>query len=302
MKRNDLTQYFIEFSHKMMKNSNMNEDNIISPDNVFQEAITTNRELLAEMMRKGHLEGSTILGAQNIKNLDTLAQNGKSCIVFCEHVSNLDVPSIFIRFKDYNEKSFIDIFDKFIFIAGLKLNQNPFVKMFAEIFSRLVIYPIRTIHNLELDPTKKEELDLSKKINFSATRKLMELKSKNKIFVLFPTGTRYRSWDPSSAKGMKETMAYLSIFENFCCCSISGNNMQVAKHEDMTNEKFEEDVLVLNFGEVTNSKEFIKKISEENKNCSDKNQLRQIQVDEIMKVIESLHKEGDTYRNKFLND
>ena len=51
------TDYFLQSIPKMMMNSQMNENNTISPDNVYQPAIKNNRELLAELMRAGHLPG-----------------------------------------------------------------------------------------------------------------------------------------------------------------------------------------------------------------------------------------------------
>ena len=300
MHRKDRTPEFLASAKKMIENSSMNEDNVISSENVFQPAIKVNRDFLADAMRLGHKEGSTVLGGENIIKLDELAASGKSCIIFSEHVSNLDVPSMYIRFRDHENKKLETIFEKFIFIAGLKLNQNPMVKLYAEMFSRIVIYPIRSILNLADDDNAKAQAELAKKINFSATKQIMDLKKKGHIFILYPAGTRYREWEPDSGKGMKETMAYLSIFDYFCCCSISGNNMLPAEHEDMTKEKFEEDVIVFNVGEIIETKGYMKHVAEKNPAITDKDEMRQAQVDEIMERIKMLHDEGDKYREKYI--
>ena len=278
-----------------MMNSQMNENNTISPDNVYQPAITNNRELLAELMRVGHLPGSDVAGYENILKLEKLADEGKSCIIFSEHVSNMDVPSMFIRFKDHPEKRMESVFEKLIFIAGVKLNQNPVVKLFAEMFTRVVIFPIRGLSKIS-----GEEFDLAKKINLRATKHIMELKNKGNIFVLYPAGTRRRDWDADSMKGMKETMAYLSIFDYFCCCSINGNNMIPQEHEDMTKEAYEEDVIIFSIGEVTKTSDFVKEISEKHTEVKDKDEMRQYQVDEIMNRIEALHTQGKLIREKAL--
>ena len=289
------TPYFLQSIPKMMMNSQMNENNTISPDNVYQPAIKNNRELLAELMRIGHVSGSDVKGYENVLKLEQLASEGKSCIIFSEHVSNMDVPSMFIRFKDHPDKRMESVFEKLIFIAGVKLNQNPVVKLFAEMFTRVVIFPIRGLSKIS-----GEEFDLAKKINLRATKHIMELKNKGNIFVLYPSGTRRRDWDPDSIKGMKETMAYLSIFDYFCCCSINGNNMIPQEHEDMTKEAYEEDVIIFNIGEVTKSSDFIKEISEKHPESKDKDELRQHQVDEIMNRIEILHTNGKIIREKAL--
>lgn len=289
------TAYFLQSIPKMMMNSQMNENNTISPDNVYQPAITNNRELLAELMRVGHLPGSDVAGYENILKLEKLADEGKSCIIFSEHVSNMDVPSMFIRFKDHPDKRMESVFEKLIFIAGVKLNQNPVVKLFAEMFTRVVIFPIRGLSKIS-----GEEFDLAKKINLRATKHIMELKNKGNIFVLYPAGTRRRDWDADSMKGMKETMAYLSIFDYFCCCSINGNNMIPQEHEDMTKEAYEEDVIIFSIGEVTKTSEFVKEISEKHTEVKDKDEMRQYQVDEIMNRIEALHTQGKLIREKAL--
>ncbi len=289
------TDYFLQSIPKMMMNSQMNENNTISPDNVYQPAIKNNRELLAELMRAGHLPGSDVAGYENILKLEKLADEGKSCIIFSEHVSNMDVPSMFIRFKDHPDKRMESVFEKLIFIAGVKLNQNPVVKLFAEMFTRVVIFPIRGLSKIS-----GEEFDLAKKINLRATKHIMELKNKGNIFVLYPAGTRRRDWDADSIKGMKETMAYLSIFDYFCCCSINGNNMIPQEHEDMTKEAYEEDVIIFSIGEVTKTSDFVKEISEKHPNAKDKDEMRQHQVDEIMNRIEMLHTKGKLIREKAL--
>ncbi|HPK57235.1 MAG TPA: hypothetical protein PKU84_12140, partial [Spirochaetota bacterium] len=187
------------------------------------------------------------------------------------------------------------VFEKLIFIAGVKLNQNPVVKLFAEMFTRVVIFPIRGLSKIS-----GEEFDLAKKINLRATKHIMELKNKGNIFVLYPAGTRRRDWDADSMKGMKETMAYLSIFDYFCCCSINGNNMIPQEHEDMTKEAYEEDVIIFSIGEVTKTSEFVKEISEKHTEVKDKDEMRQYQVDEIMNRIEALHTQGKLIREKAL--
>lgn len=301
--KDEFTKLFFDYAKKMMKNSRMYEDTVITLDNFFQPAYKKNRDLLFEIIKMAHLEGSTILGKENIIKLYELVKKGHSCLVLSEHVSNLDVPSMFVRFYDDDNPILKDIFESFIFIAGLKLNENPLVKLYTEMFTRVVIYPVRSIEKLK-NESQKEKIEFAKKLNIAATRKIKELRNKGHIFVLFPAGTRYRPWLPETKKSIKETSSFLKSFEYFCCCSINGNNMPPEEHEDMTRETFKKDVLVLNYGEVKQSKSFINQII----NTLDKNiaenqdKVKEIIGDKVMEEIDNLHNQAEIYRKKFLNN
>ena len=301
-KKWDRTEEFFDQARRMMPLSKMNEDIKITPDNVYQEAFKPNREMLFQIMKLGHLPGSTILGADNIKKLHTFASEGKSCLVLSEHLSNMDVPSLFTRFYDHGDEELKNIFEKFVFIAGAKLNQTPLVKLFTEMFTRVVIYAVRILMKLDFNEENKQEIELAKKINMRSTRKILELRNKGHIFVLYPTGTRYREWDPSSGQGMKETMTYLNSFDYLCCCSINGNNMPPREHEDMTKETFTQDIVTFNFGEVFKTEDFVKTIQAQHAGVSDKDAIRQFQVDAIMEKIKTLHKDAETYRQPLLEE
>ena len=63
------TKEFFDYAKKMMQNSKMNEDTVITPENIYQQAYTKNRPTLLEIMRLGHLPGST-------ENWDNLQKRG----------------------------------------------------------------------------------------------------------------------------------------------------------------------------------------------------------------------------------
>jgi len=299
------TKEFFEYYQKMISGSKMHEDTEITPDNVYQEAHKENRDLLLEIMRKCHLPGSNILGVENLIELNKLAEQGKSCLILSEHTSNLDVPSLFARFYDHENESLKDIFERFIFIAGTKLNALPMVKLFTEMFSRVVVYAFRTLNEIKNDDERKEEVELANRINLKSTRKIGELRNKGFIFFLYASGTRYRPWDPETKKGISAIHSYLNSFDYFCCVSVSGNNMPPEEHEDMTKETICDDVIILNFGEVTDSREYLKKVVESQDvvtaiDCEGKEQIKQFVADTIMDKIDILHKAGDDYRREFI--
>jgi hypothetical protein len=69
------------------------------------------------------------------------------------------------------------------------------------------------------------------------------------------------------------------------------------EHEDMTREQFKKDIIGFNFGEVQDSKEFLKMISEDNafKSISDKEQSKQYIADKITERIDRLNKISAEY-------
>jgi len=294
----DRTVFFFDEARKMMQNSKVHEDLKITPENTYQIAHKANRKTLLEVMRVAHLPGSTILGAENILELNDLAEQGKSCLILSEHVSNLDVPSMYARFYDQADQKLIDAFEKIIFIAGAKLNENPIVKLYTEMFSRIVNIPPSAISKL----TDKEDIEIATKINRTAIRKLVELRKSGHIFLLFPTATRYRPWKPETKKGIKETTSYLSSFDYFCFSSINGNNMPPREHEDMTREPFLQDVITISYSKVQDAKAFVEKHSGNQITCSqdDKEAFKQLIADKVMEEIDILHNEAEKYRKKFL--
>jgi glycerol-3-phosphate O-acyltransferase len=296
MKYEDMTKFFFSQLKDLMENSKMNVDKVVTPENVYQEAYTANRSKFLDIMRNLHYEGSTILGVENLIKMDELAKEGKSILILSEHVSNLDVPSMYLRFYDYPDDRLKDIFEKIIFVAGVKLNQNTIVKLFAEMFTRIVIYPIRSLSKIANDESFQQEVELAKKINIKATRKIAEYRNKDHIFVMFPAGTRYRPWLPETKNGLKETASYINSFDYFCCASINGNNMPPKEHENMVKEQILKDTIVFNYGKINKVKKYIEDFISKNK-FENKDDEKQAIVDSVMKKIDMLHNEAEEYRN-----
>ena len=81
--------------------------------------------------------------------------------------------------------------------------------------------------------------------------------------------------------------------------------MPPEEHEDMTKETICDDVIIFNFGEVTDSREYLKKVVESQdvataNDCEGKEQIKQFVADTIMDKIDTLHKEGDKHRSEFV--
>jgi glycerol-3-phosphate O-acyltransferase len=300
---NNIRDLFFGYFTKMALKSRMHEDTMITPENIYQPAHKANRDIFLEALGHLHLPGSTIIGEENLIKLYELAKQGHSCIILSEHVSNLDVPSMFRRFYDSPNDKLKEIFEKIIFIAGVKLNENSMVKLYTEMFTRIVIFPARSLSEITGKDEHKEEVDLARKINIRATRKIKELRTQGNIFVMYPAGTRYRPWMPETKKGIKETTSYLNSFDYFCCGAINGNNMPPEAHGDMMMEQIVKDVMVYSFSEVKSTKDYINSIASKGSygSVSDKEIMKQAVVDKIMEDIDALHSKAEEYRSQHLN-
>ncbi len=263
------------------------EKDVVTKDRVFQPAVKTNRDMALEMTRFLMMDGSKINGIENIKKLSKLAEEGHSCLLTSEHKSNHDVPNLFRLFHDKYEEN-LEAFEKIIFIAGKKLNEEtPEVKVFAEMFNRLVIVP-KTEH-----PQTEEDKKRAFAINRASQKWMRENKNNNYIFLVFPTGTRTREWLPETRNGIKETYNYLKNFEYFCPLSIIGNTMPAKKGaKSMMEDPFVKDKVIYTFGEVLKTKDFIDEkenmVGQEKKEEID---LKQFVVDQLMELIYSQNKE-----------
>ncbi len=64
-------------------------------------------------------------------------------------------------------------------------------------------------------------------------KELTERKYNGQTILVFPTGTRFRPWEPESKKGVREIFTYLKSFDNILFLGINGNLMKPHKSEDM---------------------------------------------------------------------
>ena len=78
--------------------------------------------------------------------------------------------------------------------------------------------------------------------------------------------------------------------------------MPPAEHEDMTKEDVLDDVIVLNFGEVQETKPYIKGFDIDLRFLSpaEVEAQKQVIADDIMAQIEKLHEEAEVYRQKYV--
>jgi len=269
---------------------------VVTENNVYQEGDPNVLSILDEMVNHLILPGSGLDGMIHLEDLMEKAESGKACLLLVEHYSNFDlsIVSLFTRMAGGRGK---DISDSIIAISGVKLNEdNPVVAAFTGAYTKIVICPSRSIH--ELDPEKdKEEILRSNAINHAAMKSLIRHKYKGNLVLVFPSGTRYRSWDPESKKGVREIDSYIRSFDYMCFVTINGEILHVQK-TDMMNDAVSNDIIRVTVGPVTECKKFRDNIlalaaNEENK--------KQAVADAIMDELEKMHVAAEAERQKLLN-
>jgi len=288
-----ITQVFGEQIKKVIKISKA--PTVITEDNVYQEGDSNVLEVLDGMVDFISLPGSGLDGMNNLEELYKLAESGKSCLLLVEHYSNLDLSilSTFIRNAGGRGEK---IRDSIIAIAGMKLNEdNPAVAAFTGAYSKITICPSRSIQNL--DPEKdKDEINRVNGINRAAMKALIRNKYKGKLVLVFPSGTRYRSWEPDTKKGVREIDSYIRSFDYMCFVSLNGEVLHVQK-TDMMNDMVTKDIIRVTVSPVAGCNEFRDKVLAETKE-EDK---KQAVADAIMNELEKMHISAESERQKLLN-
>jgi len=269
---------------------------VITEDVVYQEGNPDALAIVDEMVEYLILPGSGMDGLENLEELLEKAKTGKSCLLLVEHYSNMDlsIVSLFARKAGGKGK---EIGDSILAIAGMKLNEdNPVVAAFAGAYSRIIIYPSRSIQ--DMDPEKdKDEILRANAINRAAMKAIIRQKYKGNIVLVFPSGTRYRAWDPDSKKGVRDIDSYVRSFDYLCFAAINGEVLHVQR-TDMMNDAVSKDLVRVTISPVLSCDEFRRKALESLSEEADKKQKI---ADQIMIELEKLHIDAEKKREKLLD-
>ncbi len=279
--------------------SELNGDYEIRPNNVFQEGNKQGKEIIGSLVDKIMLPGSRIINNENLKELYERSQNGESCLLLVEHYSNFDYPVIY-RLIENDPLLGKDVANTIIPIQGMKLSSKESVtSAFTQTYSTIVIFPSRTIDTVDTAEKKAEIRKTSTPINHAAMKELTERKYNGQIILVFPTGTRYRPWDPETKKGVREIFTYLKSFDNILFLGINGNLMKPHKSDDMNADvkSIERDLMFLTASPVIKGKEFRKEKVAETPEGEDS---KQYVVNQVMKALEKIHNKTEIIRKKEL--
>lgn len=276
---------------------NSRKQHVVTKDNVYQEGNKKNRDLVNEILQTLMLPGSGLKGHDNIVDLYEKAKAGHSCIILMEHYTNFDLPNLHYLLEQSDDPG-TEISDAIIPIAGFKLNEeDPVVSAFTEAYTRIVIYPSRTIKSITDETELKKETQRSTQINRAALNKIQEVKKKGKIILVFPAGTRYRPWVPNSKKGVKEIDGYLRLFDYMVFIGMNGNILEPNEGDNMIMDVPDRDVVLLTVSPVQTCKEFREK---HRKTAPEGADPKQHVVDQVMKELEDIHNSSEAVHKDLL--
>jgi glycerol-3-phosphate O-acyltransferase len=269
---------------------------VITEDNVYQEGDRNIMVVLDEMVESLLLPGSGLDGMNHFEELLEKAQSGKACLLLVEHYSNMDLSIVSLLARKEGGRGQA-ISDALVAIAGMKLNEdNPVVAAFAGAYDKIVIFPSRSLQEMDAEKDKAE-IARGNAINRAAMKSLIRHKYKGKLVLVFPSGTRYRPWDPDSKKGVREIDSYIRSFDYMCFITLNGELLHVQK-TDMMNDIVSKDIVRVTVSPVVNCSEFRDKVLEKVKEEDDK---KQAVVDGIMNELEKMHTAAEEKRLKLLD-
>ena len=271
----------------------------ITEFNNYQEANPAAKKIADILVHETIPDESEIKNLASLKELyEKVTKEGKSGLILAEHYSNLDLPEILYILEKTGEDWAKDMASRIVAIAGMKLNESgAFVRMYAESFTRVVVYPSRSKDSIQGTEEEKEaEIQRAKKINFAAMRAMDQCKKRGQIILVFPAGTRYRPGKPETKRGLREIDSYLRLFDNMVLLSLNGNCLHINPEtpDDMLSDILEPEKITITASPVIECKSFRKGILESlPEDCADP---KQETVDRVMKVLEEQHEKEEQIR------
>ena len=267
----------------------------IDETEIYEEANPETRKYVSLITTDNVLPESHIINIEYFKEFyDAVVNQGKSGVVMMDHYSNMDLPCFLHLLENCSEPWAKDFAKRIVAIAGMKLNESdPLIRALTESFTRVVIYPTRSLNSVEDQDISEEEKEIerARKINFAAMRAMDGCKKRGQIILVFPSGTRYRPGKPETKRGLREIDSYLRLFDLLLPVSINGNVLRFNPDdpENMTMDLVTPDVVTLTAGKMIECKPFRNKILETVP--ADHPDPKQATVDAVMDILEELHNE-----------
>lgn len=273
----------------------------IDSTNVYQPANLKNKEFIDKLVSDNLDPSSYFKNMDNFVDFFNQVKSGKSGLLLLEHYSNTDLPEFIYMLEHNSDGKLTEFADKIVAVAGMKLNEaNPAVRAFAESFSRVVIYPTRSLdkasEKAQSEEEKKEEEQKARKINMAAMRAMDDCKKRGQVILVFPSGTRYRPGHPETKRGLKEIDSYLRLFDIALFVSINGSvlQMQPGHEDDMLSDLCVRDKVVFTASKVIECKKYRKEFLDTlPADCEDQ---KQAMIDHVMEVLEKQHEETEKTR------
>ncbi|GMO64534.1 MAG: 1-acyl-sn-glycerol-3-phosphate acyltransferase [Treponemataceae bacterium] len=265
---------------------------VIDETNVYQEANPAPRVLMDKVTAENLLAGSRLEGIEHFEEFYNRVAGGKSGLILMEHYSNMDLPELCYFLRNVEKPFGKELEKRLVAIAGMKLNEaDPIVRSWAEAFSRIVIYPTRTLASQNV----QEEEERARKINMAAMRAMDAAKKRGEVILVFPSGTRYRKGKPETKKGLREIDSYFRLFDVMLLVSINGNLLEIsdAHPDDMLEDIINPNKVIFAASPVIDCKKFRSEVLEAKKGAAD---LKQETVDAVMRMLDDQHEHYEKIR------
>lgn len=231
----------------------------IDNTNVYQEANKQTRAFINSMLADNLLPGSTLKNLDNFEAFYNAVCEGKRALLLVEHFSNMDLPALCYLLEHCGKAFGPKLSEKIVAIAGMKLNEaNPMVKAWAEAFTRIVVYPSRSLSAITDPEELEKETAKSRAINMASMRALDKCKKEGKAVLVFPSGTRYRPGHSETRQGLREIDSYLRLFDVMILVSINGSCLRINTEapEDMLADLVCQDTVIMSASPVIECKKF----------------------------------------------
>ena len=266
----------------------------IDETNVYQKANPLTKKIMDKLVAENLAEGSGLAGVENYKAFLEAIKSGKSGLILMEHYANTDLPGLIYLLQHSDDADCRELGDRVVAIAGMKLNEaDPMVRAFAESFTRVVIYPTRSLDSASAKAQSAEEIAAETKkartINLAAMRAMDKCKKNGEAILVFPAGTRYRPGKPETKRGLKEIDSYLRMFDCMLLVSIKGMILKFNPDnmDDMLADECSPDVCVYKASPVIDCKKFRNDYLETLP--ADHEDPKQAVIDHVMDYLQTQH-------------
>ena len=267
----------------------------IDETKVYEEANLDMRKYMFSLLDDTFSSDSGLGNLQNFKDFyEKVVKEGKSGLILMEHFTNLDLPAIIYLLQKVGEPWADDFASRIVAVAGMKLNEaSAGVRAFTEGFTRVVIYPTRSLNAVEAKGISQEELKAeeqkARKINFAAMRAMDACKKRGQMILVFPSGTRYRPGKPETKRGLREIDSYLRLFDYMLLVGINGNCLRINPDnpDDMLEDILEPGKVTLTAHPVLDCKKFREDVL--SSLPADESDPKQKTVDQVMQILDEIH-------------
>ena len=272
----------------------------IDETKVYEEANPEMRKYMFKLLDDTFSADSGLGNLENFKDFyEKVVKQGKSGLILMEHYTNLDLPAIIYLLQKVGEPWADDFASRIVAVAGMKLNEaSAGVRAFTEGFTRVVIYPTRSLNAVEAKGISQEELKAeeqkARKINFAAMRAMDACKKRGQMILVFPSGTRYRPGKPETKRGLREIDSYLRLFDYMLLVGINGNCLRINPDnpDDMLEDILEPGKVTLTAHPDLDCKKFREDVL--SSLPADESDPKQKTVDQVMQILDEIHNQVES--------